>query len=263
MAMWRSRPKDSLSGVSPEEIERLCMHNLISSTEERVFFKDADSRFLLVSAGWLAAEGHGRELSDVIGKTDFDVFSRPHAEAAFIDEQQVMATGEPMAAKIERETFDNRPDAWVSTTKLPLRDDRGSIVGTFGISRDVTGQVQAEQERNRINAELAVARDQALEASNLKSAFLANVSHEIRTPMNGVIGMTELLMDTELTAEQREFTEQIGRSGEQMLAIINDVLDLSKIEAGRLELDATEFDLHRALTETCAIASAQARAKKK
>ncbi len=142
---------------------------------------------------------------DVIGKTDFDVFSRPHAEAAFIDEQQVIETGEPMRAKIERETFEDRPDAWVSTTKLPLRDESGDIVGTFGISRDVTAQIQAEQERNRINAELAIARDAALEASNLKSAFLANVSHEIRTPMNGVLGMTELLLDTELTSEQRAF----------------------------------------------------------
>jgi PAS domain S-box-containing protein len=116
-------------------------------------------------------------------------------------------------------------------------------------------------ERNRIAREVAVARDQAVEASNMKSAFLANVSHEVRTPMNGVIGMTELLLETELTEEQREYAVQVSRSGEQMLAILNDILDLSKIEGGHLELDIADFDLHETISETCSVAGGQARAK--
>ena len=231
------------------------------TTKERLFFKDLESRFIAVSQGYVDGLARGRSVGEVIGKTDFDIFSRPHAEAAYNDEQQVIETGEPMRAKIERETFEDRPDAWVSTMKMPLRDERGEIVGTFGISRDVTAQIEAEQERNRINAELAIARDAALEGSNLKSAFLANVSHEIRTPMNGVLGMTELLLDTALTSEQRAWVVQIGSSGEQMLGILNDVLDLSKIEAGRLELDVADFDLLAAINHTCAIASAPGRNK--
>jgi PAS domain S-box-containing protein len=116
-------------------------------------------------------------------------------------------------------------------------------------------------ERNRASAELAIARDQAVEASNMKSAFLANMSHEIRTPMNGVIGMTELLLSMGLPDAQRDCAEQIARSGEQMLSIINDILDISKIETGHLELEIVEFDLAEAVTRTCALARPQADSK--
>jgi PAS domain S-box-containing protein len=117
-------------------------------------------------------------------------------------------------------------------------------------------------ERNRATAELAIARDAAIEASNAKSAFLANVSHEIRTPMNGVLGMNDLLLETPLDEEQRSYAEQVGRSGEHMLAIINDILDISKIETGQLELDLTDFDFHDALEQACLVGSIAASAKR-
>jgi len=116
-------------------------------------------------------------------------------------------------------------------------------------------------ERNRAATELAIARDQAVEASNMKSAFLANVSHEIRTPMNGVLGMTELLLDMGLTEPQRECAEQVTRSGEQMLSLINDILDISKIETGHLDLELADFDLDETVKETCSVAGALARSK--
>ncbi len=128
-----------------EEFVRACMQNLLASPEERVFFKDRESRFLLVSEGWLVAVAPGLTLEQVLGKSDFDIFSKPHAEAAYEDEQRIISTGEPIVAKIERETFHDRPDAWVSTTKMALRDERGAVIGTWGISRDVSAQVMAEQ----------------------------------------------------------------------------------------------------------------------
>jgi diguanylate cyclase (GGDEF)-like protein/PAS domain S-box-containing protein len=130
---------------SQQEIERLCMRNLLASFEERIFFKDRESRFLFVSAGWLSAYQDGRSLEDVIGKTDFDIFSNAHAAEAFEDEQRIIRTGEPVVEKLERETFHDRPDAWSSTTKQPLFDESGEIIGTFGLSRDITGQVDAQE----------------------------------------------------------------------------------------------------------------------
>ena len=116
-------------------------------------------------------------------------------------------------------------------------------------------------ERNRVESELEGAHDRAVEASNTKSAFLANMSHELRTPMNGVIGMNDLLLESGLSEEQRTFAEQVARSGEQMLAIINDILDISKLEAGHVELDLTTFDVREAIGDVCAGPRSDAAAK--
>jgi PAS domain S-box-containing protein len=117
--------------------------------------------------------------------------------------------------------------------------------------RGIVVNLRDATERRRAAAEVADARDQAVEASNMKSAFLANVSHEIRTPMNGVIGMSELMLDTKLNKLQRSYLEQVVRSGQQTLLIVNDILDISKIETGHLELDIADFDLRQVISETC------------
>jgi PAS domain S-box-containing protein len=367
----------------------MCGRNLLASSDEQILFKDRESRYLAVSAGWLAGTARRRLLEHVIGRTDVEVFGEEHGSEARAEELRVLETGEPMLAKLEHETFDDGPDTWTQTTKLALRDNDGNIVGTWGVGRDVTSSVEAAQAlgasqeslraseelrsvlfehnpqpmwirdqgtlrvravnmaalamygytrdefleltvtdlvpaadaeaflrsleqlegesrtglpvvvprrhrckdggvieveltstdvslagrpcriasskdvtaRNRAAAELAAARDEAVEASNMKSAFLATISHELRTPMNGVLGMTELLLDSELNDDQRALAKQVSRSGELMVELIDDILDISKIETGRLELAIADFPLRETIEQSCAPVRLQADAK--
>lgn len=143
----RSRVSSN-EGRSREDLERMFIRALLECSDERIYFKDLESRFLLVSKGWIEGEAPGKTEEDVIGKTDFDFFSESHAADAFEDEKRIIKTGKPVVGKIERETFHDRPDVWVATSKFALRDGEGRIVGTFGITRDVTAQVEAEQALN-------------------------------------------------------------------------------------------------------------------
>ncbi|MEY2426051.1 MAG: hypothetical protein QOI61_1623 [Actinomycetota bacterium] len=126
----------------------------------------------------------------------------------------------------------------------------GIVTRMNGVAQDVTNAKAAEAERQATRAALDAALDEAREASRSKSAFLANMSHEIRTPMNGVLGMVGLLLDTPLNAEQLDYVTTMATSAEALLGIIDDVLDVSKIEAGKLSLDNSDFSLRRLVQDT-------------
>ncbi len=142
----------------------------------------------------------------------------------------------------------------VEYTSTPIVEDDGRVTGAVVVFKDIT-------ERKRGEQLLINARHVAESASRAKSEFLAVMSHEIRTPMNGVLGMAELLRDTELDAEQEEFVEIINESGKELLGIIDSILDISKIEAGRLELEPIPFNLERSVSDVLRLLSAQAETK--
>ncbi|HUQ76675.1 MAG TPA: response regulator [Burkholderiales bacterium] len=142
----------------------------------------------------------------------------------------------------------------VQVAVAPLLDDANRCIGRIAVARDVTQHKRSEEA-------LRLAREAAEAASLAKSSFLARMSHEIRTPMNGVLGMTELLLETGLTATQRKYAETVQRSGKNLLGIINDLLDFSKIEAGKLELEHVDMDLRRTMEDIVELLAERAHSK--
>jgi len=144
-------------------------------------------------------------------------------------------------------------EIWVAQT-VQLLFERGKLVGAQGVARDAT-------QRAQLHEELARARDAALESARVKSEFVANTSHEIRTPMHSIIGMTALLADTELDQDQGHFVDNIRQSAEELLELINDVLDFSKIESGKLQISAVDFDVRAVIDGVINTFNEVARAK--
>jgi signal transduction histidine kinase len=260
--------KTRLPAHGPRDTERLrdlkltCMNNLLAAEHGRVYFKDRLSRFLFVSAGWISAYTPGRAPEDLVGKTDFDVFSDQHASAAFGDEQQIIRTGEPLVGKVERETYGRQADAYVWSTKMPLRDDRGRIIGTFGISRDITPQVTAENAVAQQALELSAQNERLRELDRLKDEFIGMISHELRTPLASIIGYVELLKD-EHTSEVStgHFAAAIDRNAQRLLHLVADLLFLSGIESGKIAVELHQG--HLADIVAAAVAAMRAEAQRK
>lgn len=179
-------------------------------------------------------EAIGIQGKHLIGQSAFEVYERsPEAIGCL----QRALQGETVEGEFDLET--DHGTVWHDIHLTPLRNDKGELAGVVGLSIDITARKRYEEER-----EQAVQREKAaMNATRLKSEFLANMSHEIRTPINGVIGMTELLLDTGLSPEQMELTEGISRSAELLLTVINDILDFTKIESGKLDFEEIDFDL--------------------
>jgi signal transduction histidine kinase len=178
----------------------------------------------------------------------------------------IMRSGNSKLGYEEPQTAPDGKQLWLRTSKIPLRDINNRIVGILGTYEDITARKQAEEAIRELNvtlenrvakrtAELAVAKERAEESDRLKSAFLATMSHELRTPLNSIIGFTGIILQGlagPLNGEQTKQLAMVQSSARHLLALINDVLDISKIEAGQLEIRAEKFDLPASLEKVAA-----------
>ena len=210
---------------------------------------DAEGRFEYVNPAYARMLGFQPE--ELIGKSPFD-FTIPEDHPILEQALQDQLAGKASTYETHVRTPDQY-ELYVLNTNVPRWRDH-AIVGAIAVATDLT-------ERKRTEEALALARDQALEASRLKSEFLATMSHEIRTPMNGILGMIELLLDTTLDAEQQEYLHVVGSSAQELLRIINDILDFSKIEADKLVLESLDFEPVEVVEGAAELLAARAREK--
>ncbi len=261
------------------------LRQIIDLVPHMIFAKDGQGRFIL--ANQAVAEAYGTTPSALLGTTDADHHPRGEELERFRqDDLEVIRTGRPKFVPEESLIDVHGRRRILQTTKIPFALWPSGERAVLGVAIDITElkQVEAElrsaheelerrvaertaqlaranQELARANRELAQAKEAAEAASRAKTAFLANVSHEIRTPMNAILGMTELVLDSRLTAQQREYLTIVRESGETLLAILNEILDFSKIEAGKLALQEIPFDLPEALGDTMKSLAVRAHAK--
>ncbi|MCC6140804.1 MAG: PAS domain S-box protein [Nitrospira sp.] len=211
----------------------------------------------------------GYAASDIIQANISRLMPEPHQSAHDGYLQHYRLTGHAKIIGKELEVLGIRKDGTLFPLELAVSEIRLADSRFFtGFVRDITARKKSE-EAARVaaehlelqNRELAQARDQALAATHAKSAFLATMSHEIRTPMNAILGMAELLLDTALTDEQQDYVNRFSRAADALLALINDILDLSKIESGHLELEHVSFDLRELVESTGELLAVRAQTK--
>lgn len=220
--------------------EQYLLATFLDNSNDCIFFKDAEGRFLRVNKTQLKLLGVKSE-KEVIGKTDFDFFTRIHAQKSMADEMNIMKTGDPIYNVEERLTWIDNRQMWMITSRFPFRNKEGLVVGTFGVSKDITPQKNLEND-------LLTALKKVEESDRLKSAFLHNISHEIRTPMNSIIGFSGLLKDPEIDPSKKDhMADIVVNSSNQLLSIIDDIVRIATVESGQERLNESITNINSVL----------------
>ena len=215
---------------------------IFDSTPAVVFIKDLQSRFLMVNPGFTTLLGVAQE--DVIGRTNIDQLSPDEAAVLEQNDQAVFASGQAMEFE-EKVMLADGPRIFLSV-KVPLRDSAGKVYALCGIATDIT-------ERKHAEAAILAAKAEAERANAAKSEFLSRMSHELRTPLNAILGFAQLFEMEGRDPEERENVEQILKGGRHLLHLINEVLDISRIEADRIALSIEAVPVGISLCATLAL----------
>ena len=230
--------------VWAEERDRLAA--IAERTDNAVLVTDREGKITWVNAGFTRISGY--EASEVLGRSPGSVLQGPDSEPRGWDRMvDRLLAGQAFNV----ETINYRRDGapyWASIEAQPLVDASGEVTGFMAIERDITEAKRRAEALVAAKEEADANAKAAIEAARARSAFLASMSHEIRTPMNGVMGMAQLLQDTALDAKQRHFVQQIYASGSTLLRLLNDQLDLSKVEAGMVRIEPAPFSPRGLLT---------------
>ncbi len=228
------------------------LRSLLDNIPDPVWFKNLEGVY--ISCNRAFAKMLGQTENNIIGKTEDQLVARDLADFFRHNDQQALKTSE-LHRYEQSIRVSEQEEYLLDTLKVAVRDEQGNAVGILGIGRDISAQKEAEKQ-------LSLAKDAAEEATRAKSRFLANMSHEIRTPLNAVLGYTQLLMrDEKIAGNQRERLQLILVASQRLLGLINDVLDLSKIESGVLNLRKEYFDLHQEVADIQTIMAERAQNK--
>ncbi len=247
------------------------LQQVIDTAPIRVFWKDRDCRYLGCNPAFARDAGKNSP-AELIGLDDYALSWAEQAGQYQTDDRRVMESGQSRLDYEEPQTTPDGQLLWLRTSKVPLRNAAGHVIGVLGLYEDITARKEAETElaRHRDHleelvetrtAELALAKEAAEAANIAKSAFLANMSHEIRTPLNAITGMTHLLRRSGLAPQQTDKLDKIENAGQHLLGIINDVLDLSKIEAGKFALEDAPVHVEALLGNVASMLGQKARDK--
>lgn len=239
----------------------LFLHSLLDNIPDMIYFKDLSNRFIMVNKAH--ADAAGKKPEEIIGKTDMDLFPDPIGKRYFDDDSRVVKTGKAIIGKIEKA---RRPDGgmtYVSTTKIPHYDDEGNIVGTIGITRNITEKMIAEEElhnyknhlediiRKRTKA-LQESNERLLRMYNIKSDFTSMVSHELRTPLATIMENVSIVADGllgSLKEKQKKHLDIAMANLERFSRLINEILDFSKLENKKIEFRIVEGNLNEVMNQ--------------